>query len=1279
MKAVVIAVIWDNNEIIGYRVMSIPENLAETSTYDASKSQLKYVIENKGLEVENVRVEQNNIVSNKINFNRYVKLDRKGQRISKNSPLIIVRQIIDDKTSKTLGYIVSDYRGKVVNGKLDDVIKYAEVNGIANGKLVEKNGEKYISAIVGEFEKRVVKIQNTESRVKVDKKQEQDDRIKACPDYPWSIDEFKEFMGKHRLYYELTNNESRLANIDYRISVFRVPNKVNFTMLNNGAYKDFDKSKLEELVVDDSELLGASFDDFRNLKRVRFEGSRAVFIDGYRYGGAKEDRSPKVREDLEFIFGAKVEHICGYYNRWVVKSEKAYRDLMELKNHKVTDMYRCFNGCELSNLDVEIPYTLKSISYSFNNTSLSKLDFSKLESLSVISSSFEDVRLDQEELVIQNRNSHIFISGGSFSESEFNKLIIYNTSGEISHLGSLLKSGGEIIVTGEHGDNSDRHIFRNAQMEDVTIRFLNREKIYIDELRGTKCKEVILNDGVKVLCESCMELGSFDINIPGSVEEIRQLCFGNFGKSINIDLSGCTNLKKIHGNAFSRSIINSIVLPDTVEIIGKQCFFGAAYLKYIYLPKSIKDFGHSSFKDCGYGLGYNTTVFVYKRSEADRYCNKPNLKRVYVESIEDAINEMNRSDPKINEAKKNKLIFVMNSDPEYSELIGDEYINRAEEIIKIMDRLKEKDVEEHIIKRNKQFINANMVSIIGNGSTDGISIGETRVRYCANYCNSSIIEFINLITKYAQSYNYVIDKHKFAKLMSEGDTCFIDVLIESDKYKIYKADIYLYGTNVEVILITESNPEERIIFCTLINTDKSLVALEELPNSNVGCASIHIALKKDTMYPLSSLRKNYGIPYKLLIPIAKELKSELLLLGYLNDKRVTAGNTIRVYFYSLVNRDILECEAVLKDNERLHSKNKLRFMDFLSLSIIKVYKEEEYENDKEIQRVIEDGLFSSTGLKSIVDMTLGLTDQNTLKAMKESKLAYDDPSPCLEWEISNLLQEYNINKDEIEKLTPETLYCILDTSLVTRVKSRLSPDKLHQVETVISDGRKCVITSSEISIKSDIYNIIHFKSRNRYYIHFIGTVNNKTISRAFLSSMTFRQLVREIKSIKDIKCKPEQIVDNKPVDLNSFYIVRQGHMDTVSKDRTKIRLLDAINRANGCVYTLLDVAEIGEEERQTYKILRFKSLEGMYKANTVIEQKFYNGILVDADREAVRTMYWDLNFQLSVILGINKAKSKVMIVRDMVMKGYPNGFDFGGSSSELFNLAAKQPESNKFD
>lgn len=58
------------------------------------------------------------------------------------------------------------------------------------------------------------------------------------------------------------------------------------------------------------------------------------------------------------------------------------------------------------------------------------------------------------------------------------------------------------------------------------------------------------------------------------------------------------NIKKIKPLMFKNSSLFEVIIPDTVESIGKQAFSNCTRLKNVLIPKSVKSIGYSAFNFC---------------------------------------------------------------------------------------------------------------------------------------------------------------------------------------------------------------------------------------------------------------------------------------------------------------------------------------------------------------------------------------------------------------------------------------------------------------------------------------------------------------------------------------------------------------------------------------------------------------------------------------------------------------------------------------------------------
>lgn len=130
------------NKIVGFRLLDTDTGQVK----DVSYQSLYNVLKNNVVEVENVKLERGSIVGSNGSLQRYPVLVN-GQLYGK-SPIVILFELPNNC------YRVTNYTGEIVDMHEQEMIKYAETEGIANGKVVtNEDGTKFISSIAGTYKK----------------------------------------------------------------------------------------------------------------------------------------------------------------------------------------------------------------------------------------------------------------------------------------------------------------------------------------------------------------------------------------------------------------------------------------------------------------------------------------------------------------------------------------------------------------------------------------------------------------------------------------------------------------------------------------------------------------------------------------------------------------------------------------------------------------------------------------------------------------------------------------------------------------------------------------------------------------------------------------------------------------------------------------------------------------------------------------------------------------------------------------------------------------------
>lgn len=143
MKMYVIAVHYsslDKKNITGFRILDADTKEVKDFDYRAvSNVLIKKLAPIEGLCIDN---RTKNIKGSNGALDRYPALYN-GKPMNRS---LVILNSIDD-----IGYTVSSFNGKIVNALRSEVALFASKNGIANGKVVEKDGKKFISAISGTY------------------------------------------------------------------------------------------------------------------------------------------------------------------------------------------------------------------------------------------------------------------------------------------------------------------------------------------------------------------------------------------------------------------------------------------------------------------------------------------------------------------------------------------------------------------------------------------------------------------------------------------------------------------------------------------------------------------------------------------------------------------------------------------------------------------------------------------------------------------------------------------------------------------------------------------------------------------------------------------------------------------------------------------------------------------------------------------------------------------------------------------------------------------------
>ena len=129
------------DEAVAYRVLDIEKRACKAVSKEAV---LRASMQNPKAFM-NVAAEGKELVGTNGSLSRYAVVSMKNELVSKSAPVVVLARLGNE------GFVLSDYAGNMTKIKSDEAVGYATKFGIANGKIVERDGKKLISAINGEY------------------------------------------------------------------------------------------------------------------------------------------------------------------------------------------------------------------------------------------------------------------------------------------------------------------------------------------------------------------------------------------------------------------------------------------------------------------------------------------------------------------------------------------------------------------------------------------------------------------------------------------------------------------------------------------------------------------------------------------------------------------------------------------------------------------------------------------------------------------------------------------------------------------------------------------------------------------------------------------------------------------------------------------------------------------------------------------------------------------------------------------------------------------------
>ena len=244
--------------IVGYRILGVDVESAmengvlvdrtKCTIKDTSVNGIITLVVQRGCPVLGVEITNGEISGSNGSLDRYGDINTAGK-----TPLVVVARY---KTANETMYCITNASGKVFNVPEADALKYAIQNGIANGKVVDKDGVKFISAIVGEYptvdldkNKLAEQVSKTEPVKTVEQPKVEEAPKPAVAEQPKTVEEPKTIVQPEK---EISEEQVAKAN-ELTASQIERANEIKKNMAKRWADADYDLSR-EFIRVNQSEV-----------------------------------------------------------------------------------------------------------------------------------------------------------------------------------------------------------------------------------------------------------------------------------------------------------------------------------------------------------------------------------------------------------------------------------------------------------------------------------------------------------------------------------------------------------------------------------------------------------------------------------------------------------------------------------------------------------------------------------------------------------------------------------------------------------------------------------------------------------------------------------------------------------------------------------------------------------------------------------------------------------------------------------------------------------------
>lgn len=1304
MNAFLIALILgQDNKILQYRLgRLVDEDSRKLEIVDVTEYKLIYAIRNKKIHVNGLRIKDNKIVGHNINIDRYAKIYNTS--IKGLFPIVIIKQLESNNT--TIGYVISDYNGNLLRLRTEDIITYGKNYGIANAKIVKRNGQEYISSITGLFESKTINKNVQKDRDNIDTKTDTKDEFK----YP-TVSEFKAKMDKAGYKYSIINDDTQLQYIDNRVVIALIPegiksiggiaqnsstdpeclsSKVQVIYLPStfenciSLYAFSWLNQLKEIVlhddikvVDYSDIIPYIIKDIKVNIPINAVSIRSIFVNRDQGVQMITDFSPykslrnmhnsfcdvDIPEDINF--GA-IQNMTGSFRN-------INNPNLTIRFNENIEVLGGFDSIKIKELDFSSAVNLSTINYgSFSNIEgIKKIDLSNCVNLKRLPTQSFNHLEDLEEIILPPNLENI----GDYCLSECPKLKSIKLPKSLQCIGKDAFCDTAITELGL-GEN-----LRQADIncKDMSVRLLHPNTLFTAILQRTCVNDIFVEDTLQVFNKMSFYLTAFNsIQIPSNLREVGDSAFFNSkvtGNDKGLDLSHCSKLKRIGDQAFELSDFRYILLPDGVETIGRRCFRMMGYINWVYIPASVTKIGQLTFQGAGLSNPLGLIVYCQKGSYIDKYCKKNSINTRYVNSASDVINIEQVAD--IDSKKLSKLRMLLSSDPNLSILLKDNYINRAVELYNLNSDLTTERELPNIELDRSNTVNVSVTEIL---KTDEIAeLNRCKTTTTTIVEEFSIISYMNMITSIAPNFNKFLKKQYFEYMRNNNMIAFKEIKFTCGQYSVITIKLNISDIDVEIMLLQAG---QSIIYCTVYNL-KSIVSTPMALFITHPRKSIAKSMRDKTAYPLTSHGSNCNIPFYIKQKLTNILVQQLELIGCGAIKRSKENNIMAVdyiYLYSFLDREIIRAHAVVFMQEKalcFDSLSNIEILDRCSIDSLP---------DKWRKDIIQSA-FSQNQLDAVIPkIVLG---DDYLKRMLKADNAYDKLEPCIEWEISKALNDAGISrphklassifttgKDKIFNCDiPKTVFdMILETPYFYKTKksSKDIQDVCRMIGGYYLDkGRyilKSFIITNALKIKKYNSKIVERQPTQLLFIQ--DTLEADEDEKiCYISSLSLNDILYQIFNMYSNDTSTYDVkLDNNIAVLRDYQVVESKRGYT--KGRIMIPSYIAVHKATGAIFLLSQYTS--NSIKMVYKIFRFRNIKEALEFSSWVD----TSDILDDNKKVVSNAYQLIYNIMAEIVGNNNNKiaNQFKYIRDLVIDGYPNGYALTGYINSYYKLLAKQPK-----